>query len=553
VELKYSVSLEDGISPSAKKASASVERLTLDLSKAKGALSTYQAQLTRAKAIGDVEGYRKYSALVSEARGNVYRLSDALGTAKVEGDGFVGALGAAGLGLVTLGVTAAAAGAAIVGGLVAGLEKVIETALDVTSTNKRLEASFEALGGAGSGAKTLAFVDDLATKLPQSRKEIAGWVSQFQALGITDLGQIREQILATASAQALTFAQGGQGAEVYTKLAERIHIAVEEHKGLKLADKQLKQLYESGLNVTEVAAAYAKETHQAGYSAQRLALELKAGTINAQAFGNALSTTLVDKGKGPLEAMGSDLGVLATKAKETFEHFFDDIDGSPITDALKSVISLGDQGEPSGQALKKGITGALNEIIKWIGSGITEAEIFFLDLEIGALKSGISMQDVRDVLQEITADLKTAAKAAGVLYDVFGDIVGIGATMADSFHDPLDRVKRQLENKPTDVGSLATRDDTGSAPAHAGGGMIGKPARGEVFASVEPGELVIPRRIASLLQSSDVGNDNRDAGGVTINELHLTIQAPQGVTDATHISASGLATALERFQLASGR
>ena len=59
--------------------------------------------------------------------------------------------------------------------------------------------------------------------------------------------------------------------------------------------------------MTEVAKAM-------GLSTQQLAGQLKAGTIDAQKFGDALSSTLIAKGKGPLEEAGNSLGVILAKA-----------------------------------------------------------------------------------------------------------------------------------------------------------------------------------------------------------------------------------------------
>ena len=73
------------------------------------------------------------------------------------------------------------------------------------------------------------------------------------------------------------------------------------------------------------------------------------------------------------------------------------------------------------------------------------------------------------------------------------------------------------------------------------------------MASVQPGEMILPRRLTRELQA---GNDN--GGGPTVNHYHfdnlqLTVQGEKGVTDATKLSATGLSTMLERLQLAGGR
>jgi hypothetical protein len=64
--------------------------------------------------------------------------------------------------------------------------------------------------------------------------------------------------------------------------------------------------------------------------------------------------------------------------------------------------------------------------------------------------------------------------------------------------------------------------------------------------------MILPARDTQQIMS---GGPSRaeSRGGVTIGHLELTIQAPQGVTDATSLSVMGLTVALERMQLASGR
>ena len=454
---------------------------------------------------------------------------------------------ASGLGMVA---SAAAVGAAAIYGVITAVESLVEHALEATEVNRRLSATFEALGaqGPGSGGKTLAFLNDLSSKLPQSRAQLAEWAKAYEAMGVTDLGELRAQIKATASAQAI---MGDEGASAYQHIAERIRVAVEEHKGLKLADKQLKTLYQSGLNVTEVAAAM-------GLSTAQLAAQLKAGTIDAAKFGSVLQSTLITKGKGPLAAMGDEMATLKIKAAETIAKLFDSIDTSPLTDGIKSMISLGDQGESTGKALKRGITGALNEIIKWVGRGITEAEILFLNLGTWAIKSGLTMDSVKSAIKEIAIDVATlatmfiqAAEAAMWLGKAIGKVNDF--ILAGPPGSPGQAYQEHLAQRQ--AGGTFQRTSSGNAD----GGIVTRPAAGEYMASVEPGEMILPRRITRQIQNEAASpRPQAMAGGDTVNHynfdgLQLTIQAPQGVTDATAVSATGLSVALERLQLGSGR
>ncbi len=250
-ELNFVLGLEDQLSPDAKKASQALRQLSTELTGSKAKLALYQQQLSQARQLGDVDGYRKYTKLVAEARRDVFQLGEAMvaagGPAQKLGKDIGQVSGkiatikepakdaTAHLTAMFLGLGSISAIGSIfrrvADDIVHSLEDIaratIETALRVTEVNARLVATFEALGeGPGAGQKTLDFLNDLSSKLPQSRDQLAQWAIQYQALGITDLGELRNQIRATASAQAIA---GDEGAEAYKNLTERIHIAIEEH------------------------------------------------------------------------------------------------------------------------------------------------------------------------------------------------------------------------------------------------------------------------------------------------------------------------------------
>lgn len=551
--LAFGITLEDLLSPSAAKAERAVKALEGELKTAKATLSGYQAQLRRANDLGDVEGHKRYSGLVLEAKQSLYGLAQQAEASKGAMGGLGSTVEAAAVpwGALVKGAFEAEAGVALaVAGIVASATYM---ALEVTEQNEKLTATFEALGaqGEGSGKKTLAFLNDLSATLPQSREELGKWAKQYEAMGVTDLGELRHQILATASAQAI---MGDQGADAYKRITERVNLAVEAHHGLKLAEKSLKTLYEAGVNETDIAK-------KMGLTVEQLGAKLKAGTVDAQAFGNALSTTLITKGRGPLEAMGNEIDVLETKAKETFAHFFDGIDTSPITDALKSVLDLGSAGEPSGDALGQGIKGGMNEIIKALGAGITEGEIFFLDIEIGALEARNAFKKIEDGLKDIGITLPTLTEEVQSIALAFTEM-GQAASLA--LNVTSGGLLGSLPGGPANDNGPKAETDWGpkvGAPANAAGGVVGQPAPGEMFASVAPGEMILPRSVAAQVSGPSASNDaapaSQDAaqgqgGGVSIGQLHLTIQAPGGVTDAHQITVTGLATALERLQLASG-
>jgi hypothetical protein len=537
--LNFVLSLEDRFSPATKASSKALKELQNELTASKSKLSLYQQQLSHSKQLGDVEGYRKYSKLVEDARKETFRLGEAMVSGQGASTGFLESIAALPPIVGQLAAAVGVASIAIAAGFTAVVAEGVNTALEVSEVNERLTATFNALGSQGpeSGKKTLAMLDKLASTLPQTREQLAEWVKTYEAMGVTDLSEIRSELRATASAQAI---MGNEGAEAYTTLRRKVQEAIEAHHGLKTSEKSLQALYKAGVDVTKIASAMELSTDQ-------LVKGLKAGTINAQQFGDALRNTLIQEGKEPLKAMGNELGVLEKKAGEAFGHLFDGIDTSPITDAIKGLIDLGNQANPSGKALKAGIGEGIQGVIDWLGKMGHEAKIMFLELELFAVKNKHTIKDIENAFKLAGDAVLGVVHGMEQLVDLAGkvhlrDVLGSVAPLA---------------------GVAVSAADAVRAPGHAEGGMVHRPAAGEFFASVAPGEMILPQRQARELagpswEQRGLGGaafqpSASASGGVRIDHLELTIQAPQGVTDAHAISATGLSLALERYQLGSGR
>ena len=407
---------------------------------------------------------------------------------------------------------------------------------------------FDALGddSRGAGVRTLAVIDDLSARIPETRKELTGWARSLEAIGITDLGELRGQLQAMASAQALA---GESGADAYEKLTRKVRTFAELGQALKLPVRGLGSLAETGVHVDEVA-------REMGVSAKQLGVELKAGTADAKRFGDALEAAVLKKGAGPLAAMGVQLSTVLVKGEEGFKRLFDSIDFLPLSSALHNFFAAFDEGPEHGNILKKGITGALNDIVTGLADFGEKAEFVFLSVELAALRNKPALDAMwklakldgylfLDVVEKIARSLELsigmASRLAGGLNaakNAVESTIGIDTAHALTPDEAQARGVGHANGgrrSPTSV----VRDQ-----AHATGGVVGAPAPGEYFASVAPGERIVPRDAPS--------NDNA-GGGVTIQHLELHVTAPHGVTHANEVSASSLAIALERLQLSQGR
>ena len=596
--LKFDVSIQSNIAGIAQRDASVLTKMASALSSAKSQLGFFNAQLAHAKALGDISGKSRYESLARAARDKVFSLGSTLDStggrapeggstaSKVVGEhlgavhqpieiarhainelgrgfrefgrsigqgefggavrGATEALGGlvSTLDLVVPGLGQAARAAVKVGGAfvemgVQIVQSSVETALEVSAVNNQLRATFDALGTQGpqSGEKTLTMLNSLAAQLPQSREELSKYAKDFEALGFTDLGQLRYQIKATASAQAI---MGNEGAEAYEHLSRKIRLAVEAHQGLKLGERPLEAIYKMGSNATDVAG-------RLGLTVLQLKKRLEAGTIDAQKFGNALSESLIAKGKGPIDALNSSWDVLKEKGAETWRHLFDGVDTKPLTDAIKMVIDLGNQGEPSGRALKSGITSGLNGIIKAIGEAIIVTEVFFLKMEARVIRAEIKLKPLVNIFKAI-------GLAASAAFDFLEGADAPGATR---------RTKRQQAHDNERAG--------GSWKFVTDGIKNNKQFGHNVFVpnakAIEPPKNDASKFLDFAPEAPKVGSyghikGGRALGGSSVEKVdnsqhvhvgNVNVTAPEGVTDAEKMSVASLGTALERVQLMGAR
>jgi hypothetical protein len=479
------------------------------------------------------------------------------------------------LDLVIPGLGQAAAAAVKVSGAFAGLlASGVETALEVTALNAQLEATFEALGkGPEAGKQTIEMLDDVARTLPQSREELGRWTREIEKMGVTDLGQVRHELLATASAQGVL---GEQGVTAFTRISQKIHDAIEGHHKLKIASTELTGRRGIGVNIAGATA------ERMGLTLEKLETQLKAGTVDAAKFGNALEEALIAKGAKGLDAMWRSAAW--SKIKEAGAELFAGVDTTPITDAMRDLLLLFDQTQPSGEAMKTTVTDAFNGIVRAIGAAIETGEDMVLDFEIWGLSMELNLLPVWHILQKIGGVLGTVGQAVGLL-DKPGAVpevksVGqmqidsvtallpgfrIGESIGKGLIDGLQSMFPSVFGKGKELGAEGVR----GAREGAGVKSPSKPAI-EIGSYVAAGLGIgmtsssLPARAGRQLSSNALGGLAGSAlaspgaggsagGGITLHVGTIHITAPQGVTDVAGLSATGLAVALERFQLGSGR
>jgi hypothetical protein len=319
----------------------------------------------------------------------------------------------------------AVAGAAVVaaGALVGLIFKGSELALEVTEMRDELRTTFEALGnGPGAGAKTLAMLDQLGLKLPQTTKQLGEWATTLMSAGMRDAPALEKGLKAIASAQAIIGSQGDAAAKKVTTLLSKLSEAAQLHKPFQLTEKQLQGI---GVDVADIAK-------QLGIPAAKLRAMMKSGAVDAKKFGDALQEALIEKGAGPLEKMGNRLSVVWGKFKENIGLLFADVDTGPFIAGLKDVLSIFGQNTASGKAMKAAITGAFNAIFSVAAKVFPYVKAALLQVVIAGLKIYIALKPAAKALSELFKSGKDGQGLATfmrILIPMFDLIVG-GAKVA---------------------------------------------------------------------------------------------------------------------------
>ncbi len=429
----FAVSLTDLVTGPAKR----MQKSLLDESKALMAANQSTAMLERSMqgleramvksaAVGDVKAYQKQARDLAMLR-VAYDQADKSGLKMAEslkaqaasaGDtaaslkaytGIVAAAGVAALALATAVGKATLAGA--------------EFTLSAVQEKQAAQQMFRAMaGGKEAGDQLFAMMEDLATVLPQTKTQLTAWSKEFTAMGILKTDALRTELRATASAAAL---MGDDGAEAFTTLTRKITEAAATSGKLKLADKQMASLAKTGANVADVAAVM-------GISAQSLAEGLKAGTVNATKFGDALNAALEKKGAGSLNRLLGTTDVLMAKFKEAIGDMFEDIDVTPFTDALRSLVAVFGQTSASGKAMKSGVSVFFTALFAWAGKAVLVMTHFFLGTIIFGLKAYLAIKPWIPLLKALGMVIAIAATLFALTFApaVWAGVVALGALIA---------------------------------------------------------------------------------------------------------------------------
>lgn len=438
----------------------------------------------------------------------------------------------------TFALVGAAASAAAIGVATLAYEGG-KLAIEMSELRERSTQMFTGLSGSAAGGEEMySAIQKLRKVLPESERDLGQWAAKLMGAGMVDPRSVQESIKAMSSASAL-MGGGEQGKAAAEKVSNLIAKSLEGGKFKGMA----KALVGTGVSADDLAK-------QLGMTPEAFQLAFKKGTIAADKGIDALNDVLQRKGVGALSNTMGEVAVMGRKVGEAWAHMFDAVDVKPIVASFRQMVSVLDTTLPSGRAMKMTITDAFNAIVK-------AGAVMVRDLTIGFLYTELAVLRLMHVLAPVILQFRewqkngTAAAAwnlmlgtAAVILVTIG--VAIGAVVlaairiGQAFMWAVQKVL-ELKQAVTGVGQAAPNMtkvmtghastlsgaggaggiEIGTAPAHASGGRVMQPASGEVFASVAPGEIIIPRGGANGSEGAQAGGSSRsitvDVGGIHID------------------------------------
>lgn len=411
------IKLEDQVSGSAKQASGALESAGKSMTGLSKTMFDASAAMTIGKeSIGAaMTGIKSsFTSLASgDVKGAVQGLTDSVaGMAKM-------------LDLVVPGLgQAVAAVVQIAGGLVgitAGLIKSgMEFAIESNQAKQAMLSMFDAMsGGAGAGAELDEMLSGLSDKIGITKDALIPLTKGFLQMGVTGTEQLEKLTLAAISATAIV---GKGGAEAFTNIQKKIALAAEAGGKFQLGTKQLLQLRDAGVGVSDIAG-------KMGMKTEALAAALKDGTVDAKKFGDAMTEAVIAKGAGPLERLGSSFEEIKKKFMASIGDMFEDIDVGPFMAEVKSLFAIFSAAPASGQAMKAGIGGFFKEVFAIATKVVPLVKHFLLDMVIYGLKAYIALKPIVKAIREFVTSAVGAAIIGAVLSSIWNVLKVIGVAI----------------------------------------------------------------------------------------------------------------------------
>jgi hypothetical protein len=374
--------------------------------------------------------------------------------------------------------------------------------LETGDANRNQALLRESFAGTAENANHLGEqVDFLATKVPIAKDKLTEMATQLMRTRLSG-----EAIVDTLN--VVGQASAAMGDEVGRALGDIVKRG-QLSRRFQTSAQELMQAVGPQLQFKDIAGNLSK---QLGIGLDDAKARLFEGRVSIEQGAAALRKTVEEKFGGINTRKLLSLDAISQTLHDRFIALTRGIDFDKILTPIAKLAEFFDTSTVRGAVLQSIITSIGDIFGKFLGGSVNSAGVLFDTLENGLLKSLIWavknkqaftdwFNDAKllggafvDVIGEIGREMKQLAgyvvklgEGLGYVLDKLGLLSDTGGRALTP--EEVDR-KRHAALRASDT---QARGEVITAPAHATGGLVMQPAPGEAFASVAPGELIIPR------------------------------------------------------------
>lgn len=558
---EFSINLKDNVSEAAARMGSEVSSFAQKLQGVKGAVSGTTEKLAASKTAMQSfsAGLEKTISGMRMVTGEVVRFGKSIAS----GD-FSAAItqltSRIAEGLQKLDAVAPGLGSAlsqmvpIFGGIISwgvgAVKSIFALGIEASTAKERTLRFYEALAdGHATGEQVAGMIGKLANKIGWTSGQLKPLAKELMIMGHRDLPDLRRELVAAASAQALL---GEGAADAYVDFARTLNAFAETGGKVQMGAKALERsLGNIGLSITDVAKKFKM-------SGEEFTAALKRGEIGAKEMGDAVRDGVTKKGQPALAAFRDSLDGIKNRIPNLLNKLFQNVNPKPLLHALSDIVEVFSRAlnvgggltntmnglfEFAGKAVKW-LTLAFLDVVIWIFQAIDAIGEFFSETGTGtdivkALTS--AFEAFKTVVEVVAASVAPLVEGLKLARDAWNDISGKSAATIAAGNKRLtatatktaDRISKSIE-----VSNVAPSFDfdTTAIESEKSGTAIGKSLADGLVSGLKAGGAAV------VDASKQLGKAGADA-----IKSELQVKSPSKVTERIggHV-AEGFAVGVRR-------
>ena len=553
----YETELKDGMSGPARAEIQSLKGLQGEIRSTEAAIRGLQAEKLNYQRAGFKGGAAEVGLEIAKLRLPLSGMRSELRDMKAEeSSGFFASFKESILPNIVAGELAADAIKGIGEAIVGVVEEIghlgFETAkyiVDVAEFRENAENAFDVLlGTKEEGEKAFKGFEDLGMAIHAPTEKAERIAQDLMLQGAKNIETVKSVITAVTDLQRVGLEQG---ASKLQGIVEKSFTA-----GHLVLPKKASEL---GIQLPELYDALALRLHT---SVANVKTEIKKGTIDAEVGIQELTHAITGGKVGDIALTKLGIGDAITDIKNAARSMFENVNIQPIVQGLENFRYLFEDITGSSGEFGEGITGVINEVIAYVGELENRIVDFGLRAEMSFIHAKTGARDFLDPtgvksfgqsISELSTDMRDLADAAASAFAPFhwfssgvvDDIGKIGFGISDAI------ANAQARGYLGGNAGGPSAEDIERAQPHAAGGVV-QPAQGEVFASVAPGETIVPAGAINIPDFSQMGG-SLGGGGPTVHVggIQVEVHATNGTTatkeEMQELTEQAMDDAIERL------